>query len=879
MVETSLPATSAPARRDWSLWAWLKAQVDAALYRPRAAPGIVARKLVEREVAHYILKNPTLGTYLKLAQPDYEMWQLMDGSRTVKDLVVVYFQKHQAFAFGRITALVEELKAGHFLTDEPVGVYRQAREQLAQQDWTYRWRELAEAFIEHIFFLDGLDDFFGALYRLTRWLFTWPARVILALITAAGFIVFVALLVSSRYAILITGGSYWLGLLTLVLANSVILFIHELAHALTTKHYGRQVRRGGFMVYYGMPAFFVDTMDIWLEPKGHRIAVSWAGPYSGLMVGGLCSLFAALSPDAVAGQLLFKIAFIGYFLFFVNLNPLLELDGYFILMDWLEMPMLRQRSFEFIRRELWSKVKTVASSRKGTTTVETATFSREEIVFTVFGLAAAVYTVYSLGVAVYFWQTRLALMLADLWNRQGWFARLAVILAGAAILVPLSLILAATAWNAGRRLLEWLEERHFFDSYLNVFLALTGLMILLILAPTQLHDPWWTMYLVLAPVALLGVASAALLVTVFQHMGAEFQRVFWALLAATSVLLTAQLVRSLAFVAGAHSGSLAEAMSVLESLAALSLALAGYWSLQGVDLRVITPWESTAMATLVALGFLVVTPLARWSAFLPAIATPYLVIIFLATILPTLTAYAHTRFFPPWVALTSAALATGARSVLRPSPGWLLWSDHDLWLDVLVAGLWALGAVAYATASWRLRFEPSHWSEDLALSDEERLRAAFARFFQAMFAGFRATFGARRAESVDDEMDVLAVAADWGVEIESGQVRDELDLNKITILEQADRYREVLGRAIDLMDNWSGSRFIARAAQAAYDSLPWPEREVLGQYVLAGTPWGGAIARGFATVRSDCDRLIRGVPILAGCSDRAFALVLAAIQA
>jgi putative peptide zinc metalloprotease protein len=116
------------------------------------------------------------------------------------------------------------------------------------------------------------------------------------------------------------------------------------------------------------------------------------------------------------------------------------------------------------------------------------------------------------------------------------------------------------------------------------------------------------------------------------------------------------------------------------------------------------------------------------------------------------------------------------------------------------------------------------------------------------------------------------------VGIESGQVRDKLDLSQVTILEQADRYREVLSRAIDLMDNWSGSHFIARAAQAAYDSLPWPEREVLGQYVLAGTPWGGAIAKGFAAVRGERDRLIHSVPILAGCNNRAFALILAAIQ-
>ncbi|MEJ2293094.1 MAG: hypothetical protein P8Y05_15470, partial [Deinococcales bacterium] len=50
-------------------------------------------------------------------------------------------------------------------------------------------------------------------------------------------------------------------------------------------------------------------------------------------------------PASPIGALFFKVAFLGYLSVFVNLNPLLELDGYFILSDWLGIPMLRQRSF------------------------------------------------------------------------------------------------------------------------------------------------------------------------------------------------------------------------------------------------------------------------------------------------------------------------------------------------------------------------------------------------------------------------------------------------------------------------------------------------------------------------------------------------------
>jgi hypothetical protein len=109
-------------------------------------------------------------------------------------------------------------------------------------------------------------------------------------------------------------------------------------------------------------------------------------------------------------------------------------------------------------------------------------------------------------------------------------------------------------------------------------------------------------------------------------------------------------------------------------------------------------------------------------------------------------------------------------------------------------------------------------------------------------------------------------------------VRDELDLSEISIVQQADRYREVLSKTIDLIDDWAGNTFTARMAQAGYDSLPWPDRETLGRYVLAGTPWGGAIADHFASTRSERARLLRAVPFFAGMSSRDYNVLQAALE-
>ncbi len=872
-----------------NLWAWLKKQVDTALYRPQAAPGVVARRLHEDGVTYYVLKNPANAAYLKLSETDYVLWGWMDGTRSVKDLVVAYFERFKTLAFGRITSLVRELKEGGFLTDKPVRLFEQAETQLAQRDWGYRWRQVARAFVQHEFAIGGLDRWVSGLYRAGGWLlFTPVAQVLFIVLALVGLLAFLLVLTAQDYTILATGGSYWLGLILLWAANFGVIFIHEHAHALTTKHYGCEVRRGGFLIYYGMPAFFVDTMDIWMAPKRQRIAVTWAGPYSGLILGGVCGLGAYLLPAGLVGHVAFKTAFVCYVGVLVNLNPLLELDGYFILIDWLGMPNLRQRSFAFVRTELWPKLKKVYASvtpLPGAKREPPPAFDREEAIFTTFGLLAAGYTLYTVIVAGYFWQTRLSVLLRDLWQKPDWLSKFTALTVAISLLLLVVLVLGLTIWNAGRGLFKRLRKRRFFERDRSVAASLVGALVVVMLIPAFLRGRAWTAYAGLGPILLLGLAVAMWLRAVRQHRGARFQHTFWGLTLAAGLLLGGALVRAATIPDRVDQGGLVRGMLALEGLAGLPLLVAAYQSLLEVDLRHSPVKERVAVLLVLALSFVPIIPVVRWTmdqspAFVVlAAAGPWFTMIFVAASLPTLATYRHTRFFFPWLALVVGAALNGGLGVVRLAPAWPLTQDLDLWLALLTAVLWAVSGVAYVSAGLRLYPEVAHWSEDLLLSESERLRVAFGRFFETLFGAFRSTHGARRAKAVDDDLDVIAVAADWDVEIDSGRVQDELDLGQITILEQADRYRDVLARAIDLMDDWAGSAFVVRATQAAYDSLPWPERETLGRYVLAGSPWGGAIAGQFDAVRSQRYRLLQQVPLLADCNNRALGLIMAAIKA
>ena len=193
-----------------------------------------------------------------------------------------------------------------------------------------------------------------------------------------------------RYSVLSGGsGSLASGLIGLYVAQFFTILLHESAHAFTCKHYGREVRRAGFMIYLGMPAFFVDTSDIWMEPRRSRMLVTWAGPYSGFFLGALASLLIFAIPFPVLAGWFFQFAFTCILMSFTNLNPLLLWDGYYILMDWLEMSMLRQRAIDFVRSDLWVKISAGEP------------FGRDDKIYAVFGLLSLIWTAIAVGASLW----------------------------------------------------------------------------------------------------------------------------------------------------------------------------------------------------------------------------------------------------------------------------------------------------------------------------------------------------------------------------------------------------------------------------------------------------------------------------------------------
>jgi putative peptide zinc metalloprotease protein len=167
---------------------------------------------------------------------------------------------------------------------------------------------------------------------------------------------------------------------------------HEFAHGVTCKHFGGAVHEVGFLLLYLQPGFYCNVSDAWLFPvQAHRLWVTFAGAYCELCLWALATLtWRVTEPETTVNAAAAVVMATSAIRSLFNLNPLIKLDGYYLLSDYLGIPNLRQRAFRHLGATLkrWWE-----AARQGSTVVSL----RERRIYVVYGLLAGTYSVLLLG--------------------------------------------------------------------------------------------------------------------------------------------------------------------------------------------------------------------------------------------------------------------------------------------------------------------------------------------------------------------------------------------------------------------------------------------------------------------------------------------------
>jgi CRP-like cAMP-binding protein/Zn-dependent protease len=429
------PEAGEPGTPD-GLWRRLAAEFDPASFRPRLAPDVEIKEFRLRWGNDYaMIANPRDLVHYRLEPGELETVRLMDGTRPIKEIVVERFRESGELELDGVADLVRQLEEGGFLDPPFLDTYGAVRRAMDPSKTKAKAREFMRTLSVEWSNADGAVRWLyhhGLRFFFNRWV-----AIVGLLIGVAGFVAFLSLVQSGDFSL--SGRSLAIEFLILGTLNYFITFTHEMGHAVGLIHHGRRIKGAGFMIYYGAPAWFVEASDSLMLDRGKRIVQSFAGPVAEIMVAGVASLVAWSYPDSAISLTLYKFAVLNYFIIFMNLIPLLELDGYYILADTIQVPDLRPRSLSFIRYDMWHKLRVRER------------FSKQEVGLGLYGILGIAFAVFSLYASFFFWQHLFGNLIAQMWDG-GALTRLLLILLALLIAGPLVRGLVALGRTGYRRL-------------------------------------------------------------------------------------------------------------------------------------------------------------------------------------------------------------------------------------------------------------------------------------------------------------------------------------------------------------------------------------------------------------------------------------------
>jgi len=328
----------------------------------------------------FVIKDPIVGRFVRFKAPEYFIAQQLDGATPLDEVRhrgEIHFEAPLSQA--TLEQFTVRLQTLGLLDDAKAGHRHQNRE--------HAGRVRGNIFALRLKVFDP-DKFLSALAPQLSFVFTRTFAVLsmLTFLLAVGITItnWEELHRSLRQLYRVeTIPLAWFTLLCIVIG-------HEFSHGLACKRFGGNVHEIGLLLIYLQPAMYCNVSDAWLFPeKSKRLLVTLAGAWFELSVWALATLFWRVAePGSLPNYLALIVSLTLGIKSLFNLNPLIKLDGYYLLSDFLELPNLRQRAFSYIGSRLhhfWRPVD------------RTATTPRERRVYWLYGVLAWTYSVWIIG--------------------------------------------------------------------------------------------------------------------------------------------------------------------------------------------------------------------------------------------------------------------------------------------------------------------------------------------------------------------------------------------------------------------------------------------------------------------------------------------------
>jgi multidrug efflux pump subunit AcrA (membrane-fusion protein) len=358
---------------------------------PRLRPELTIVEQVFRGETSYVVKDPATRKYFRFRPVEIGVMRCFDGLHSAEEIAATLAGQGIRLTARAVDGFARKL-AGIGLLERTLADRTTLELERVRADRRKRRRPalFRGEIMRMRWSLGDPDAMFTRVMPALRWCFTPGFIVASVALFAAYFIILAATWTefSSTLVELYALGNITLGtIVVLSVTGLVVILIHELGHGFACKHFGGEVHELGFMLMYFQPAFYCNVNDAWSFPALRaRLWVTAAGGWIQFVVASLAAVvWLVARPGTLTSEVAVAAMIVGGATTLVtNMNPLIPLDGYFALTDWLEIPNLRIRAREYFG--WWVRRHALRMALP-----EPAATDRERRVFLIYGALAACY--------------------------------------------------------------------------------------------------------------------------------------------------------------------------------------------------------------------------------------------------------------------------------------------------------------------------------------------------------------------------------------------------------------------------------------------------------------------------------------------------------
>lgn len=307
---------------------------------PQRSPKVNIKTMVIDDKPAYIMKNHLTGAYYSLGDLAFQVWNLSDGKRTMVEIA------EEMKDVGKVLAILTVKRSLTFFAEQD------CLESVLELPKEKRMN-VVSAFEIRIDIVKKSKELLTSIHRtiqpLLRRPFLWVSLAFIALcafIFAGRFTTIFADKSNFQiYGSSVVGYFFYFSIVLLP-----VIIVHEIAHGIALIHYGGAPREIGTGLFYFSPMFYINTTDAWVLKRWQRIMVFLAGSLSTLLIGsGLVVVTFLWQFPAFVSQVLTMSAFFCFYMTLMNFAPPFETDGYYVLMDLVNNPYLRQEAYGYVK--------------------------------------------------------------------------------------------------------------------------------------------------------------------------------------------------------------------------------------------------------------------------------------------------------------------------------------------------------------------------------------------------------------------------------------------------------------------------------------------------------------------------------------------------